>query len=196
MGCRLRPRAGADTLAMLLREQMSDYVFRNVWIHATDVDAQFAAQITSGIYAAQEVQLMPAAMRERYFQPADKPGFVQVVDEIRQKVSFAEHDLLCLRPPREDFSLILCKNVLLHFNQAQRREVFCMFHRSLRPGGLLATEHTQKMPEDLHALFEPAASYAQIFRRREATENVPEQSNESHWSGIGAGQESESLRAL
>jgi len=184
------------TLAMLLREQMSDYVFRNVRIHATDVDAQFAAQIATGIYARQEVQLMPAPMRERYFEPAAEPGFVQVIDEIRQKVTFAEHDLLSLTPPREDFSLILCKNVLLHFDQAQRRQVFCMFHRSLRPGGLLAMEHTQKLPEDLHALFEPAADYAQIFRRLEAPENVYEQRDGLPCSGSPVGQESESLGAV
>ena len=97
---------------------------------------------------------------------------MQVVPEIRAKVSFAEHDLLCLTPPREDFSLIVCKNVLLHFDEAQRRQVFRMFHRALRPGGLLATEHTQKLPGELDALFEPAASYAQIFRRVDATESV------------------------
>jgi chemotaxis protein methyltransferase CheR len=152
------------TLAMLLRERLSDYVFRNVRIQATDVDRQFGPQIASGIYAEQEVERIPAAIRRRYFQPAGEPGFVQVADDIRAKVSFAHHDLLCLKPPREDFSLIVCKNVLLHFDEAQRRQVFQMFHRALRPGGLLATEHTQKMPDGLGSLFEPITGYAQVYR--------------------------------
>lgn len=152
------------TLAMLLREQMSDYVFRNVRIQATDVDRQFGPQVTSGIYAEQEVERIPAPIRQRYFQAANEPGFVQVTDDIRSKVSFAHHDLLGLKPPREDFSLIVCKNVLLHFNEPQRRQVFGMFHRALRPGGLLATEHTQKLPEGLSSLFEPINGYAQVYR--------------------------------
>ena len=168
------------TLAMLLRERMSDYVFRNVRIYATDVERQFGPHIAAGIYAEQEVQRIPAPMRRRYFQPADATGFVQVTDDIRAKVSFAEHDLLSLTPPREDFSLVVCKNVLLHFDEAQRRRVFRMFHRSLRPGGLLATEHTQKLPADLKTLFEPVASYAQIFRRLDASPRVHQQIDGSH----------------
>jgi chemotaxis protein methyltransferase CheR len=169
------------TLAILLRERMSDYIFRNVWIHATDVDAQFGPQIACGIYAEQEVRQMPEPIRNRYFQPA-QPGFVRVIDEIRQKVTFAVHDLLSLVPPREDFSLIVCKNVLLHFDEARRREVFGMFHRAMRPDGLLATEHTQKLPAELQGLFEPVASHVQIFRRRAGEEIAQRQ--EDGWHGV------------
>jgi chemotaxis protein methyltransferase CheR len=182
------------TLAMLLRERMSDYIFHNVRIHATDVEAQFGDNIAAGIYAEQEVSRMPPAMLQRYFQRADEPGFVQVTDEIRERVSFAEHDLLSGIPPREDFSLVVCKNVLLHFDQAQRRQMFCMFHRCLRPGGLLATEHTQKLPEDLNALFKPVASYAQVFQRLDASEDVYKCIDESPLPGIHADQESASLQ--
>ncbi len=177
-GCAHGPEA--YTLAMMLRERMSDFIFRNVRIHATDVEPQFGPQIAAGTYAEHEVKRIPQPLQHRYFQPADQPGFVQVVPEIRAKVSFAEHDLLCLTPPREDFSLVVCKNVLLHFNEAQRRQVFRMFHRALRPGGLLATEHTQKLPGELDALFEPAASYAQIFRRVDAIEGAHKHIDGSH----------------
>ncbi len=153
------------TLAILLRERMSNFVFRNVHIHATDVAPQFGPRITAGVYAEQEVKRIPAAVRDRYFHPAPEPGYVQVADELRQKVSFIQNDLLRLRPPREDFSLIVCKNVLLHFDEAQRLDVIRMFHGALRPGGLLATEHTQKMPELLGSLFEPIVSFAQVYRR-------------------------------
>ncbi len=157
------------TLAILLREQMSEFVFRNVSIHATDVDPQFGARIASGIYADQEVKRIPDALRQRYFRPAAEPGYVQVVDELRRKVTFTQHDLLGLTPPREDFSLIVCKNVLLHFSDPQRLEVFRMFHRALRPGGLLATEHTQKMPDALRSSFQSVSSFTQVYRRLEGS---------------------------
>ncbi|MFZ1935696.1 MAG: CheR family methyltransferase [Thermoguttaceae bacterium] len=158
------------TLAMLLAEQMSDFVFRNVRILATDVDPQAGQRVAAGIYSEQEVNRIPTALRRRYFQAADEPGCVQVVEELRGKVSFAEHDLLSLAPPREDFSLIVCKNVLLHFDESQRRQVFHMFHRAMRPGGFLATEHTQKMPEGLESLFEPISGHAQVYRRLDAAD--------------------------
>jgi chemotaxis protein methyltransferase CheR len=172
------------TLAMMLRQRMSDYVFRNLRIHATDVEAQFGPHVVAGIYADQEVNRIPDLYRYRYFQMTDEPGYVQVIPEIRERVSFIEHDLLCLTPPREDFSLIVCKNVLLHFDEARRKQVFRMFHRSLRPGGFLATEHTQKLPAELNSLFEPVAGYAQIFRRLDAAANVHTHIDGSHGPAI------------
>ena len=86
------------TLAILLRERMSDYVFRNVHIHATDIDSSFAAQVTSGVFAEQEVKRVPPEILQKYFRPASRPGFVEVVPELRAKVAFSHHDLLSLRP--------------------------------------------------------------------------------------------------
>lgn len=154
------------TLAMLLRERMSDFVFRNVRIHATDIEPRFGQRIAAGIYAEGEVKRIPKSLRQSCFQPAEE-GYVRVVEAIREKITFAKHDLLGLVPPREDFSLIICKNVLLHFDQAQRVRVLRMFHRALRPGGMLATEHTQKLPARVSNLFETISGRAQIHRRVE-----------------------------
>lgn len=42
-----------------------------------------------------------------------------------------------------------------------------MYHRSLTPGGFLATENTQKMPVEISHLFEPVTPDAQLFRKIE-----------------------------
>jgi|GEM_PF-114748 len=154
------------TLAILLRERMSDFVFRNVHIHATDIDPSFAEQVTEGIFPEHEIQRVPPEIVQRYFRPAS-PGFVQVVPELRAKVTFARHDLLSLRPVREGLSLIVCKNVLLHFQETQRIEVLRMFHRAMAGGGTLAMEHTQKMPDALAPCFRQVALHAQVFRKVE-----------------------------
>jgi chemotaxis protein methyltransferase CheR len=167
------------TLAILLRERMSDYVFRNLHIHATDIDSSFAAAVSSGVFPEQEVKRVPPEILQKYFRPA-APGFVEVVPELRAKVAFSRHDLLSLRPIQEGLSLIVCKNVLLHLAESQRIEVLRMFHQALQPGGILAMEHTQKMPETLACFFQQAAPHAQVYRKLEpafaedrAEENVP-----------------------
>ncbi len=63
------------------------------------------------------------------------------------------------------FSLILCKNVLLHFNAEQRIQVIDMFHRALRAGGFLVTEQTQKMPAERLQAWEQVVSNARIYRK-------------------------------
>lgn len=40
-----------------------------------------------------------------------------------------------------------------------------MFHKALAPDGYLATEQTQKMPEELAHLFIKAAPDGQIFKK-------------------------------
>ena len=155
------------TLAMLLRERMSDYVFRNVYIHATDVDSSFGDGVTSGVFLDQEVKRVPPELLQKYFRPAPSPGFVEVVQELRAKITFSHHDLLSLHPIREGFSLIVCKNVLLHFNEEHRIKVLQMFHKALQPGGILVMEHTQKLPEILATCFSQIAEYAQVYRKVE-----------------------------
>jgi chemotaxis protein methyltransferase CheR len=171
---------GPHALAILLREQMPDEVFCNLHIHASDVDPQLGALIATGIHDEQEVKRLPYPVRYRYFQMTDEPGYMQVVDEIRTKVSFTRHDLLSLTPISGDFSLIVCKDVLPDLDEVQRRLVFRMFHRALRPGGLLATEHTQKMLEGLDQLFEPVARCSQVYRRVDAPEMMHKHINGSH----------------
>ena len=168
------------TLAMLLREQMSEGVFRNVRIHATDSDPELGPQIAAGMYSEQEVKRIPYLLRYRYFQVTGEPGYVQVVDEIRSRVSFARHDLLSLVPPHDDFSLIVCKNVPLSFDATERRQVLRMFHSAMRPGGLLATERTEKAPDGFDGLFEPVSNCTRIYRRLDAPERVRAHIDGSH----------------
>lgn len=175
---------GADlyTLAMLLREQMSDDDFSAVRIHATDIDPRLGPQIVEGMYPEQEIKRIPYPIRYRYFQVTDRPGYVQVVDEIRSRVSFARHDLLSLIPPRDDYSLILCRNVLPDLDATERHQVFRMFHHAMRPGGLLATEQPQQTAEGQSQLFEPVASCSQVFRRVDAIEASHTHFSRSHAS--------------
>jgi chemotaxis protein methyltransferase CheR len=172
------------TLAILLREKMSDYIFRNVRIHATDIDPSFASQVRSGIFTEAEVKRVPAEILKKYFRPAPTPGFVQVTPEVRERISFTRRDLLSLDPVREGFSLIICKNVLLHFEEQQRIDVLRMFHRALQPNGTLVMENTQKLPDSLGVYFEPIIPFAQVYRKLDRV--IEEHSVERHvprWQG-------------
>jgi chemotaxis protein methyltransferase CheR len=158
------------TLCMMLADSLGRFAFNNLTIHATDMDEQdtFGPIVTAGVYAKGELECMPAAAVEAYFEPAEKAGHFRVVDRIRSRLLFQKHDLLSLQEIGQNFSLVLCKNVLLHFQAAERVEVLRMFHRALVPGGLFATEQTQKMPAEVAPLFEQLVPDAQLFRKVES----------------------------
>lgn len=159
------------TLAILLAARMNHFAFNNLRIDATDVEntGQFSRTIKAGIYQEEELSRLPDGILQKYFEPTEKPGYYRVIDNIRRRIAFQQHDLLSFQEIGEGYSVVLCKNVLLHFQPQQRLEVLKMFHRALAPRGLLATEHTQEMPEELAPLFERVIPNVQLFRKLEAS---------------------------
>ncbi|MCK4542081.1 MAG: hypothetical protein KAU17_07610 [Spirochaetales bacterium] len=158
------------SLAIMFAENMGHFAFKNLHIDATDIDGSnlFEKIILDGEYPEVEIKRIPKEIVKKYFRVNGKPGYFQVIENIRSCVSFRKHDLLSLDPIGDGYSLILCKNVLLHFSPEQRVEVVRMFHRCLAPGGFLATEQTQKLPEGTAHLFTQVTGDAQLFRKVEA----------------------------
>lgn len=154
------------TIAILLKENMGPMIFRNVKIYASDIDLcnQFGKIISKGSYPEEDLKRMPHEFFTNHFSPdTDHPRNFKISEEIRKRVDFYKHNLLTFKPLRDNFSLIICKNVLLHFTEEERIEVIRMFHDALGEGGYFLTEHTQKMPAEVSDLFEQVVSNAQVF---------------------------------
>ncbi len=166
-GCAMGPEP--YSLAILFAEKMGPFAFNNLRLFATDLDdcGTFGEVIRKGAYPDQELERIPPELRAKYFEPADT-GQSRVIERIRTRILFQQHDLLSLRPVGEGFTLIVCKNVLLHFSAAQRVGVLRMYHSALAPGGYLALEQTQMMPPELEGAFERVTSDAQLFRKLDA----------------------------
>ncbi|MGO8933701.1 MAG: CheR family methyltransferase [Terracidiphilus sp.] len=158
------------TVSILFAERMGHFAFNNLRVDATDVEdtGQFAQIIAAGVYPGDELSRLPEGILEKYFEANGKPGCFRVVDKVRERVVFQCHDLLSFKEIGHDYSLVVCKNVLLHFRPSERVEVLKMFHRALAPGGLFVTEQTQEMPPELGPLFERVIPDGQLFRKVEA----------------------------
>ena len=157
------------SIAIMFRENMSHFMFRNVKIYASDIDtsSRFDEIITKGIYPEVEIKRIPSEIRKKYFSENGQPGHYKISDEIKSRLTFTQHDLLSLKPVATDLNLIVCKNVLLHLKPAERVEVIKMYHDVLVPGGFFVTEQTQKMPNELQGLFQQIVGNAQLFRKME-----------------------------
>lgn len=155
------------TLAMILAEKMNQFAFRNLQIDATDHDSEnhFGDTVSSGIYSREELKRTPMCLLSKYFESAQKSGCYKVKNVLRSKVRFLYHDLLSLNPPGTDYCMVVCKNVLLHFQPGERVEVFKMFYKSLAPNGYLVNENTQKLPNEVTHLFTQAVPDAQVYKK-------------------------------
>ncbi|MBI9071162.1 MAG: hypothetical protein JEY94_06170 [Melioribacteraceae bacterium] len=165
-GCAMGPEP--YSLAIILAEQMGKFAFKNVSITASDIDGSnlFDKIISDGVYSQTELGRIPKELFEKYFTKvnSDEDKY-KIVDEIRLKLKFVKHDLLTLKPVDSNFNLIICKNVLLHFNYEERIEVIKMFHNSLDTNGVFATEQTQKIPQEIEHLFERLIPNGQVFKK-------------------------------
>lgn len=154
------------SLAIMIRENMGNFGFRNVQIYASDIDesGEFGNIIGRGVYPKAAVKRVDKAIFEKYFQSVSKE-LCKVNEEIMKRISYQQHNLLTCKPIRDGFSLIVCKNVLLHFKAEERVEVIKMFHRALADHGFFVTEQTQKMPAEISDLFIPLTKKGQLFQK-------------------------------
>jgi len=165
-GCATGPEP--YSLAIIFKEALGYFAFKRLKIYATDLDEeshQFGKIISEGVYPEGTVKRIPKDIFRKYFSPDQRPGHFRIAEEIMERVSFQKHDLRSLKPIRDHFGLIVCKNVLLHLSESERIGVIEMFHKALASGGFLVTERTQKMPGKTALLFRPVISNVQLFKK-------------------------------
>lgn len=126
----------ALSLAMLVAEQRHRLAGWSIDILGTDVSAAAIAAARRGVFTQFEIQrgLGVGRMLASFESRAD--GW-HAADWLKQMVRFEMQNLLDGPPAVERFDLILCRNVLLYFDQATRQRAFANLARALAPGGLL-----------------------------------------------------------
>jgi chemotaxis protein methyltransferase CheR len=146
----------AYSVAMLLFENLWPLPCHNLRIDATDIEenSQFADTIATGMYSIELLKGSPhQELLAKYSTPAARAGFVEFDAALRNCIFYQRHDLLSLRPIGDNFSVVVCKNVLLHLTYVQRVEVIKMFYAALSPGGFLALDEYQELPAEVEPLF-------------------------------------------
>jgi len=107
------------SLAIALKEMGKDLRGFRVEIVATDLSSEVLEKARSGIYSQFEVQRgLPALMLIKYFSQVGETW--QIAPEIRGMVKFMPLNLLNDFSHLGRFDLVLCRNVLIYFDQATK----------------------------------------------------------------------------
>jgi len=128
----------AYTLAILVKERIQPrFPQIRFEIVATDIDTEVLGRARRGRYRARALRNMPTAYLHKYFQRSGDQYVLQ--SSVRETVAFRQLNLVDRSAVRRlrDVDLVLCANVLIYFNDAQKQEVLQSLYRSLRPGGYL-----------------------------------------------------------
>ena len=151
------------SLAMLLRENRSQFGGHTFEIVATDIATHVLARAEAGIYSRFEVQRgMPPALLAKYFD-RDADDW-QIKSEIRKSVTFRRHNLMSDPRALGLFDLVLCRNVLIYFDQPTKARVLERIAGQLRPGGKLLLGGAETV-FGISSLFQPVTGMRGAFER-------------------------------
>ncbi len=128
----------AYTTAMVINEFFG--LNKRDWdctVLATDISSKVLNEAKTGIYAAQRLEKLPPAWRDRYF--TKMPGDMYKVKPVLQGgVVFGHFNLMdSFTRFKRKFHVIFCRNVMIYFDTPTKTELVRRFYDALEPGGYL-----------------------------------------------------------
>jgi chemotaxis protein methyltransferase CheR len=133
--------AEAFTLSVILSELLPAGNFK---VKGTDIDLSVLAKANNPSFNAMDMQNVSPERKQKYFTTFDDKNYMPKLN-LKQKVSFARGDLLADTYPRDSFDMILCRNVVIYFNDEAKDRIFQGFFNALRPGGVLFVGGTERL---------------------------------------------------
>lgn len=135
----------AYTLSIILQEMIPDFQRWKVEIKATDIDRNVLAHAKEGIYGERSMKDTPDIYRTKYFTQDGLHW--QANKKLKEIIKFEQInfvDRMVMRTMR-GYDFVLCRNVLIYFDDDSRRKVVNSLYDSLVPGGHLFLGHSESI---------------------------------------------------
>ncbi|MEA5040802.1 MAG: CheR family methyltransferase [Clostridiaceae bacterium] len=135
----------AYTLAFLLDGYFREKNWWDKTILATDISEKALGIAKRGIYETSRLTDLPPEWQRDYFSQVDSEH-MEVKSNIRNQVVFAPLNLMGDRFAfRKKFHVILCRNVMIYFDQKTKTDLVNRFYDITAPGGYLLIGHTESI---------------------------------------------------
>ena len=125
-------------------------------IIATDIDDTILTRAKAGEYTQNEMKGVKDSDLSKYFSIKDDKYYID--SKIKGMVTFKKHDLI-LDKYDNSFDLIVCRNVVIYFNNDVKQEIYKKFSNSLKKGGLLFVGATESIYNYRDYGFEKASTF-------------------------------------
>jgi chemotaxis protein methyltransferase CheR len=138
------------SLALTLLQDFPDAARHDVRILASDIDPNIVRRARAGVYSEEAISPVPASLRDRWMTRDQESGARSwaVNDEAKALIAFRELNLIGGWPMRGKFDVILCRNVVIYFEEATQATLWKRFGAILTPGGHLYVGHSERVDVD------------------------------------------------
>lgn len=151
------------TLAMQIDLLMeNNKTLWNTQILATDISDFVLTKARAGLYSPNSIKNLPDQYKRRYFSQS-KDGSVRISQGIQKQVVFRHFNLMDQFPFKKKFHLIMCRNVMIYYDEETKMNLIRKFYDYLEPGGFLFIGHSESVnkEESQFEYIKPA-----IYRKR------------------------------
>ena len=116
-------------------------------IRATDISTKALDKAMQGIYPEERLSGLPRTWLRKYFQRGHGrfEGHYRVKEQIKNRISFQQMNLL--EPSGDDgsFEVIFCRNVMIYFDRPTQQQVVTRLNQALVPGGYFFTGRSESL---------------------------------------------------
>jgi len=134
------------TLAMIIADSFMEE--KTVWdkrILATDISNRALEKAKAGRYDTNEIKLLPGNWIFSYFNRNDTDKYI-INDRLKREVIFRRFNLMDKEFPfKKKFQVIFCRNVMIYFDDATKKELVNRFYDFTEPGGYLFIGHSEAL---------------------------------------------------
>ena len=118
----------------------------NIEIVGSDIDTAALEAAREGRFNARSLGRLPPELIERYFEPEHRHRR-KIIDDLRESVRFTFTNLVdpASVAAQGRFDVILCRNLLIYFDDASRLIAAANMYDALNPGGFLCLGHSESM---------------------------------------------------
>jgi len=121
---------------------------------ASDISITVLEKAKKGIYPLEELDGMPDSLKRKYFQrgKSDFADLVKVKPALREKITYAKHNLLEPLQQNETFDIIFCRNVMIYFDNPTKEKIVSLLCTKLSNNGYFINGHSESLSAIKHNL--------------------------------------------
>ncbi|MFP4213929.1 MAG: CheR family methyltransferase [Desulfohalobiaceae bacterium] len=139
----------------------------DIRIMAHDLSEDVLQSARRGIFNEYTLRSTPAHILQKYFQDLGQ-GNYQLLPQVQELISFASlnlSDRFQLKQV-EASDIIFCRNVIIYFDEAMKKQVISGMYDNLHPGGYLFVGHSESL-HNLTRAFKPCHFPGAIVYKKE-----------------------------
>ncbi len=135
------------SIAMVLRENITDIDRWDVKILATDLDSNVLQTAKEAIYPVSRVEQVSAERKKRWMLEGtgDKSSYIKIKNEIRDMVHFKQLNLTETWPMHGTFDCVFFRNVAIYFKRPTQIDILNRFADRLEKNGTLFVGHSESL---------------------------------------------------